>query len=507
MAKILGLSASLRNGRLGFGAKALTDEIRKLSSKTELVEFIVSQTKLRSEEYMEAGRKDGKPFDEIYKSLRRLSSKQGLSNSEAAVTCALWGAAQNGAEIEYLSLADHFRTSGEVSNKEALNRALIEADGIVLSTPVYFGDRSSLAQSFLEYCLENKEISRAIEGKVYGGLTVGAKRNGGQETTLIYQMLDMVNANMLAVGNSSETTSQYGGTAVAGDIGTFGSDEYGINTCIGTGARVAEVAEILDAGKSIQMRGKIKLHLWLLQDDKNGDGKDFFTNWSKTMMEERDDVEIKIWDIAEENVARCIACDVCPIDIGSKEDYRCIISSKSDFFKCNHAELLEADAVLLCAYSPEDKSEIISNYQQFIERTRYIRRDNYLFSNLLFSPFVVSELNARQNLHLRMITSGVRHNTVIHHPLIGMLHKGGVINEESLKMASTSFIDKANQIVAGRIARNSDSKDAYSPLGYKISKDKAVADAQSGQVDSFIEQNAAKNREKWRKQFEIIKND
>ena len=51
-----------------------------------------------------------------------------------------------------------------------------------------------------------------------------AKRNGGQETTLVYQLIDMINLNMLGVGNDSASTSQYGGTVVAGDVGTMAKE-------------------------------------------------------------------------------------------------------------------------------------------------------------------------------------------------------------------------------------------------------------------------------------------
>ena len=46
-----------------------------------------------------------------------------------------------------------------------------------------------------------------------------SERNGGQETTLIFQALDFLNMGCKVIGNGHDTTAQYGGTLVAGDIG------------------------------------------------------------------------------------------------------------------------------------------------------------------------------------------------------------------------------------------------------------------------------------------------
>ena len=235
----------------------------------------------------------------------------------------------------------------------------------------------------------------------------------------------MVNLDFLAVGNSSDTTAQYGGTAVAGDVGKLYADEEGIETCIGTGRRVARVARIIESGRKTTDRFNepLNIQLWLLQDDDRGTGHALFSKWASEICKDRD-VAIRIFDVTKEQVMRCIACDVCPTDVGEKEEYRCIITSKTDFFVRYHQDLVAADAVMMCAYSPEERSHVVSAYQQFIERTRYLRRDNYVLTDLLFAPFVISELSARQNLNIRMLTSGIRHHTVLHRPIIGMLHEG-----------------------------------------------------------------------------------
>ena len=144
------------------------------------------------------------------------------------MVCGLWAASQEGCEIDHLSLARHFPPTGKIVHAEEVKKKILDSDAFLISGPVYFGDRGSLVQSFIDFCYQDDEILSHLQGKVYAGISVGAKRNGGQETSLIYQTLDMVNMGMLAVGNDSQTTSQYGGTVVAGDIGKLTDDDYGI---------------------------------------------------------------------------------------------------------------------------------------------------------------------------------------------------------------------------------------------------------------------------------------
>ena len=112
-----------------------------------------------------------------------------LSNSEITAAAALLGAKQCGAEIEYFPLRKLFKRKEEkVENLdhdklkldegiayvdtlamdekglEALYKAVETADGVILSTPVYFGDRSSVANKLLQ--LTNK--FRLLENKPFG---------------------------------------------------------------------------------------------------------------------------------------------------------------------------------------------------------------------------------------------------------------------------------------------------------------------------------------------------
>ena len=179
----------------------------------------------------------------------------------------------------------------------------------------------------------------------------------------------------------------------------------------------------------------------LLQDSKDRKGLKYFNLWISDMKKVHPDIEIVFWDVVSEKVIRCIGCDICPTDVGVPKDYRCIIKRKDDFMMKYHKEIVDADALLICAYSPENRKELLSYYQQFVERTRYIRRDNYLYSDLLVSPFVISELSARQNMHIRILTSFIRHQTILTHPIIGMIQDGIYINENEVRDNSIEFIE------------------------------------------------------------------
>ena len=56
--------------------------------------------------------------------------------------------------------------------------------GIILGTPVYFGNMSSLCKAFLDRCIVFHK-DRLLANKVGGVLAVGGARNGGEELTFV----------------------------------------------------------------------------------------------------------------------------------------------------------------------------------------------------------------------------------------------------------------------------------------------------------------------------------
>ena len=148
---ILGLSGSLRNARFRRGSRSLACEIAGIETDKDLIAYLVAQTKIRADDFLEAGLSSGAPFDEVYRALHKKRFERGLSNSEAATTTALWAAHRAGAQISHISLAEHFPPKGPVREPDRLAAALRAANGIIVSSPVYFGDRGSLVQGLFEF--------------------------------------------------------------------------------------------------------------------------------------------------------------------------------------------------------------------------------------------------------------------------------------------------------------------------------------------------------------------
>lgn len=465
--RILAVSASLRNARWGKGVGELLDTIREKKDRDELFDFIRDQARIHFQQFIDAGREKGLPFDQMYENLKRQTGDKGLCNSEIGMAVALWAAWNTGCDIDYIPLSSHFNPTGGIRNAEALREKLLLADGLLLCTPVYFGDRSSLASDFIEFVRADEEIRRYLVGKPVAGVAVGAKRNGGQETTLIYQLMEMTDLGMLGLGNDSDTTSQYGGTIRGGDVGTAADDEYGLNTAIGTGRRVGQVSYELSRSHSKDLSGPLRVMFWILQD---AEGKAERLVW-ELIGSSRVDIAPKVMKLTEGKVSRCIACDICPTHIGADIEYRCIIKRSSDEFVSIHKELLDYDVIVPVAYSPRDRSKLTTVYQRFIERTRYLRRGDYLFTDVAIIPLVLEELGVTEHLHIRMLTSMIRHHTVILKPDVCYLNDGQRLNWDSVVETWNANLEHARRITIGRLVAYQDGNEAvsYHPVGYVLS--------------------------------------
>lgn len=490
--KILGVSASLRNARRQAGSQCLVEELSAIHSKPELLSFLKQQAALHLANFKEAGRTEHLPFDELYRNLRKLKGDRGMSNSEVALGAALWSAQQLGADIDHLSLSEYFLENGRHQNIDELKQRLLAADGLILSTPVYFGDRSSLAQFLMDLIRDNVELRNGLRGKVYVGVAVGAKRNGGQETTLIYQLLDMVNCDLLGVGNDSETTSQYGGTGHAGDIGTMPDDIYGLDTSMGAGRRIARVVAMLGLAGAQRLVGRPKVAFWILQD-KDEQALHYL---QQLLSRGAFEFDADILDLSGRRIVPCLACDVCPTHIDVDESYRCIIKNKTDAMPSVHRDLIDVDAIIPVALSPVDRSGLVTNYQTFIERTRYLRRGDYVFSDLLCAPLVLEELGSGENLSIRMVTSMIRHHTIIMKPMLAFRHNGVNLNEADIEAALQRFGRVAANVTLGRLLAYSANVEhlKYHPVGYVLSAVKDQEDQKMKRRGEMVDDRVARAR-------------
>ena len=154
-----------------------------MKDEDALKEFLHLQTKIRADDFFEAGRKEELPFDAIYRNLQKAKGDRGLSNSEAALVAGLWGAFRAGAEIAHLGLSTYFPMRGEGKNLDKLRDRILASDALLISGPVYFGDRGSMAQEFLEFLRDDPTCRQHIINRVYGGISVGANATAAKRRT------------------------------------------------------------------------------------------------------------------------------------------------------------------------------------------------------------------------------------------------------------------------------------------------------------------------------------
>jgi multimeric flavodoxin WrbA len=113
--------------------------------------------------------------------------------------------------------------------------------GIIIGTPVYFGNMTSLCKAFLDRCIVFRKNQFALANKVAGVLAVGGARNGGQELTIQSVQTALMCQEMIIVGDG-KPTGHFGATVWNSGKGDVTDDEFGMATTKNLGRRVAEVA-------------------------------------------------------------------------------------------------------------------------------------------------------------------------------------------------------------------------------------------------------------------------
>lgn len=310
-----------------------------------------------------------------------------------------------GADIDFLEIRD--------KELDRLFADVEKAGGIILSSPVYFGDRSSTANKFMQ--LSNKR--KALRDKVFGMIAVGAKRNGGQETTCIYGLYDALMQDAVVVGNGP-ATAQYGGTVVAGEFHTATDDQWGLERCYELGCRASDVAKIMANGKNRVTGIKPKVRVIITMDTP---GKKYRKMAEEYLSEWGAQCDVAFMDLIDREILRCAGCKTCPAygtsEGRSRDNYTCLIRSKRDSMREVLAFLWDSDCVVFVGANTKD--DIIYRYQAFTERTRFIRHDNFLLTNAVVLGMHINECGAINNpIHnLKVVTSYIRHNTIVLKPI------------------------------------------------------------------------------------------
>lgn len=433
---------------------------------------------------------------EIQPLIQELSNtnERVVTNSDALVLTALYGAMGN-ADVEFLKLTDYVGldesyadTHVSPEKMEPLAKTIERADGIILGSPVYFGDRSSLMQTFINFSADRN----LLDDKVVGTVSCGSKRNGGQETANVYALFESLNHGAVIVGNGPKTC-QYGGTGWGGDIGDVAEDEFGLETSLGTGLRVSQVADLVQHRNRLSVSNakdtiedSFRVGVLIVRDTNS-----MVESAVSSLTERYDgpDVEFNVVNFSQTYIQACIGCDVCPTPskvqevTGNGKDYKCIIDEEIDDERWSkdelqhlHDQLIDNDALLI-AVADVDRIGIDDVYQALLERTRYIRRDDWRLHNVPLAPLVVQEPSMNSIFPMKIMTSWMRHNTIVHPPIIhnSIEPDAPIANEERKKLESyyntesyeafESFINSAIQFRAAA-KRNGPDKLSYRATGY-----------------------------------------
>ena len=113
--------------------------------------------------------------------------------------------------------------------------------GLILATPVYFGNMTSQAKAFLDRCVMLRRNGSLLRDKVGGVIAVGGFRHGGQEITIRAVHAAMLVQDMILVGDGYNTY-HFGGTVWSGHPDGHAKDAFGLDTVRNLGRRVADVA-------------------------------------------------------------------------------------------------------------------------------------------------------------------------------------------------------------------------------------------------------------------------
>ncbi|MES0488485.1 MAG: NAD(P)H-dependent oxidoreductase [Leptospirales bacterium] len=431
---VIGLSGSIRSNHNHF--KTLNQMIVKAKDRAEFT------TLLKNSDYV-------------------------YSNTDIALSVALLGAKQNDADVKIISLTDLFRHRNEklyenltemvtVNDIEELDTLSIDqehlknisndinkADGIIMGTPVYFGDRSSVANKILQLT----SIQNQLRNKAIGVVSVGAKRNGGQETAIIYTLYEVLMQGSIITGNGPKT-AQYGGTVVAGDSGMAIEDNFGMDTSYGTGKQVSQLSKILKAGQ--EKSGGSPRVIFLLSMDTPE--KKYNKILDEYISRQQELTNYETVDLTDKNIYRCIACNVCPsVTVKKRKEsevspYTCVIQTEKDYMKELRLKLIDADVIIIVGVNSNEN--LTYRYQAFMERTRFIRREDFELTNKVITSLLINDVGSMHNpiFGVKVVTSFIRHNTFMTTPLQIMMHNNTIIREDSLDDSFPNF----KQILNGR---------------------------------------------------------
>jgi multimeric flavodoxin WrbA len=393
------------------------------------------------------------PIEDFITHGKRLAESGVIfSNSEIVSAAVMKGVLSSGGEIDYFPINDLFprkitpvielrpgssNDKNDLVNIDSLGMddsefetflaRLANADGVVLTTPVYFGDRSSVANKFMQITAQRS----LLKGKIFGVASVGAKRNGGQETCDIFSMVEALNQNALVVGNGPPT-SQYGGTVVAGTKGLAFEDSWGLQTSFGVGTKTAHVGKLYALGSKAPPPDKVRIDILITMDTAERFLLGYLEQLAARVLQQAPWADFHFHILLDSTIYRCLGCPTCPAVPGNRGTQpRCTIKDPADCLEQLRAALHHSDCMVVAGLNLLDPSRIIYRYQVLTERMRYIRRNNFELTDLVVAGLAYNEFGAKVNpIHtIKTLTSFIRQNTTIHRPIEIFEHRGVYLDD------------------------------------------------------------------------------
>ena len=168
-------------------------------------------------------------------------------NTETLTRIALEAAEKEGAETELITLADKeikpcdacrtCKQTGECHINDdlpSIRQKMLEADGIILATPVYFGSATPQIKALIDrsgYSARRKDGRRPFENKVGGPIVIA--RRAGQNFTYAQLLFFFMITGMIVPG------STYWNIAFGREKDDVTKDEEGVKTIKHFGKKLA----------------------------------------------------------------------------------------------------------------------------------------------------------------------------------------------------------------------------------------------------------------------------
>jgi multimeric flavodoxin WrbA len=179
------------------------------------------------------------------------ASHREKSNSGLMLSKALGVCSQKGFDVEQVDLFDKdirfctvcdackggFKCSLDDDVFPLLEK-MAAADGILVSTPTYFGGVCGRLRALFDRSLPLRRSGLMLSGKTGAALAVGGSRNGGQEHTIQQIHLWMLIHEMRVVGDKK--TAHFGGIVTAREPESALDDGWGMKTVENTAYNLCE---------------------------------------------------------------------------------------------------------------------------------------------------------------------------------------------------------------------------------------------------------------------------